>query len=345
MPIHQIPPNGPYEVGPGSSLCPTSFTALVRGSAGFRTSIASKCITSSPHFRASSIRFHTETAAPNMLFPVVLTTLVAEASAGCTRAFLKAAADDYIAAQQGGQPSGVTAFTTPTLMYTENAKALNISTGTLSIPIKVDYNFSAYDTVRCATFTELIAATNPHPYVIHTRMVFGQDDGKADLIESIVTDQGDWLFNATGTLDLVKPESWPVIPKEKQDTRAVVQSVGDAYFDRFGNVSVTVPWGPPCYRVEGGLNARGTLHNDTGFCEQAWPSTIHVPYRRYVVDEEVGVVDMFVGFPGLDRTQGQNPMPDSHLFRVENGKIKYVHTASACVVAGCGLNGTFGARL
>lgn len=279
-----------------------------------------------------------------MLSQIILAALATRASADCTRAYLKAATGDYLAAQLSGQTSGVTAFTSPNLTYWENNKPLNISSGTLSQPIKIDYNFSAHDTVRCATFTELVAATNPHPYVIHTRMVFKDGDGKADLIESIVTDQGDWLFNATGTLDLIKPEDWSPIPKEKQNSRAVVQSMGDAYFDRFGNTSVTVPWGAPCYRVEGGLAARGTYHNDTGFCEQAWPSTIIVPYRRYVVDEEYGVVDMFVGFPGLDRTQGQDPMPDSHLFRVEDAKIKYAHTASACVVAGCGLNGTFGRR-
>jgi hypothetical protein len=33
-------------------------------------------------------------------------------------------------------------------------------------------------------------------------------------------------------------------------------------------------------------------------------------------------------------------MPDSHVFRVEGGKIRYIHTVSSCVEAGCGLNGT-----
>jgi hypothetical protein len=120
--------------------------------------------------------------------------------------------------------------------------------------------------------------------------------------------------------------------------REGVQALGDAYFDRFGNVSVVVPWGAPCYRLEGGLPARGEMVD--GECVMVWPSTIIVPYRRYVVDVEMGAVSVFVGFPGLDRTQGQEPMPDSHLFRVEAGRVKYCHTASACVVDGCGLNGT-----
>ncbi|KAF2798073.1 hypothetical protein K505DRAFT_234144 [Melanomma pulvis-pyrius CBS 109.77] len=281
----------------------------------------------------------------NILASLALATA---ATATCSRQYLKYTTENYLASQRGGIVSGVTTYTAPNFTYTENAKAVDISKSTLSKAIQIDYSFSAHDTVRCATFTEIIAASDPHPYVIHTRMEFNSTDADglpaATLIESIVTDEGDWLFNATGTLNLVTPETWTPIPKEKQDTRAVVQAGGDAYFNRFGNTSVTVPWSAPCYRVEGGLAARGTLHNDTGFCEMVWPSTIYVPYRRYVVDEEQGVVDMFVGFPGLDRTQGEAPMPDSHLFRVEGGKIKYAHTASACVVQGCGLNGTFGRK-
>ncbi|KAK3688816.1 hypothetical protein B0T22DRAFT_498780 [Podospora appendiculata] len=223
----------------------------------------------------------------------ILLTLFSTASAACTRAFLKSATAQYVAAQNN----------TPT----------PLTRSTLAQPIKIDFTRSAHDTVRCATFTEIIAATNPHPYVIHTRMVFAPADGNATLIESVVTDQGDWLFNATGTLALNAPEKWDPIPAAKQDARAVIQAAGDAYFDRFGNVSVVVPWGPPCYRLEGGLPARGELRGDD--CVMVWPSTIHVPYRRYVVDEELGVVDIFVGFPGLDRTQGENPMPDSHFFR------------------------------
>lgn len=261
--------------------------------------------------------------------------LAATAAADCSRAFLEGQTSAYLEAQAAGQASLVSSLASSNVSYVENSNATAISAGVLSHAVKMDFNRSSHDTVQCATFTEIIAATDPHPYVIHTRMVFSGEGGKASLIESVVTDAGDWLFNATGTLELNAPEKWDPIPKEKQDSRAVIQAAGDAYFDRFGNVSVTVPWGPPCYRLEGGLRAGGTLKGDD--CEMVWPSTIHVPYRRYVVDELYGVVDMFIGFPGLDRSQGQAPMPDSHAFRVEGGKIKYLHTASACVEAGCGL--------
>ncbi|KAK4238765.1 hypothetical protein C8A03DRAFT_33229 [Achaetomium macrosporum] len=284
------------------------------------------------------------------LLATLTTTLTLSGSlasaAACTRPFLQNITTAYVAAQTAGQPSLLAPYTTgsPNLIYLENNRLASLPTGTMSTPLKIDVSRSLHDPDQCATFTELIAASDPSPHVIHTRVVLDAATQKAVLIESVVTDSGDWLFNATGTLALNNGEKWDVVPEDKREPREVIQAVGDAYFDRFGNTSVVVPWGEPCYRLEGGLPARGEM-NKEGECVMVWPSTIIVPYRRYVVDMEMGAVDLFVGFPGLDRTQGQAPMPDSHLFRVEGGKIKYLHTASACVVDGCGLNGTmFGKR-
>jgi hypothetical protein len=42
--------------------------------------------------------------------------------------------------------------------------------------------------------------------------------------------------------------------------------------------------------------------------------------RSYVVDEDMGTVNMFLRF-------GNPPgAPDSHTFRLVNGKLRYVHT-------------------
>ncbi|KAK3899170.1 hypothetical protein C8A05DRAFT_37225 [Staphylotrichum tortipilum] len=284
----------------------------------------------------------------SLLHPLLLALAVAvppTTAASCPRAFLQTVTSAYIAAQKAGQPSLFTApFASPpspNLIYLENNQLANLATGALATPLKIDIARSLHDPDQCATFTELIAAGDARPHVIHTRMVL--DGVGVTLVESVVTAQGDWLFNATGTLELDKGEKWGVVPEGERMSREGVKALGDAYFDRFGNVSVIVPWGEPCYRLEGGLPARGEMKG--GECVMVWPSTIIIPYRRYVVDVEMGAVDLFIGFPGLDRTQGQMPMPDSHLFRVEGGKIKYCHTASACVVDGCGLNGTtFGKR-
>ncbi|XXH02955.1 hypothetical protein Hte_009345 [Hypoxylon texense] len=264
--------------------------------------------------------------------------LAVSASAHCTRELLIEATDKYVAAQASGVFDDFVALAAPNLTYTENEVPKAITEGVLTESIKIDHNRSIHDTVECATFTEIIAASNPHQYVIGTRMVVS--DHKITLIESIVTDDGDWAFNATGYEYWNSLENWDPIPEDRRDTREVIQASGNAYFERFKNESVVVPFGVPCSRLEGGAST-APLNMTGDSCTLAGlPSTLVVTNRRFVVDEVMGVVDIFLGFPGLDRSQGQTPMPDSHMFRIEEGKIRYIHTVSSCVEAGCGFNGT-----
>ncbi|KAI1444547.1 hypothetical protein F5Y02DRAFT_427678 [Annulohypoxylon stygium] len=257
-------------------------------------------------------------------------------SGECSRALLKNATDQYVTAQSSGQ-SGILTSLASNLTYTENEKPLDIKTGVLSQPIKLDQNLSIHDTTLCATFTQLIAAAAEHPYVIGTRMLLTDD--KITKIESIVTDDGDWLFNATGYLHWTLQENWDPIPEDKRDSREVIQAAGDAYFNRFQSVNVSVPFGSPCARLEGGAYTDSSGAGGST-CNLGLPSNLTVSNRRYVVDEEMGVVDIYLGFPGLDRSVVDQAMPDSHAFRVEGGKIRYIHTLSSCVNFGCGSNFT-----
>ena len=93
-------------------------------------------------------------------------------------------------------------------------------------------------------------------------------------------------------------QDWSPIPATKRDSRAVIKAVGDSYLDRFDNASVIVPWGAPCNRLEGGALVVENLTGDD--CVMAFPDDIKVINRRYVVDEVLGAVDIFEGFPGLD---------------------------------------------
>ncbi|KAB5586244.1 hypothetical protein GE09DRAFT_944784 [Coniochaeta sp. 2T2.1] len=274
------------------------------------------------------------------MLPLVRITLLALAisstNAACTRSFLKSVTSAYVSGQTNGQPLWLAALTTPNTTYTENALPLPLEHGILSQAIGIDHAFSIHDPVSCSTFTELIAASDAHPYVIATRMVFDSVGTRIEMVESIVSDEGDWAFNATGYLFWTEREEWGVIPEEKRDSREVIQAAGDAYFDRFANVNVSVPYGTRCARLEGGAYTGG--RNLTGnTCDLGLPSKTKVTDRRYVIDEEYGVVNVFVGFPGLDRTVPADAMPDSHLFRVEEGSIRYIHTVSSCVHAGCGV--------
>lgn len=158
-------------------------------------------------------------------------------------------------------------------------------------------------------------------------------------IESAATHPRDWAFNATGYLYWSSPENWEPIPAAKQDSNAVTQAVGNTCFNSFGNINVTVSWRTPCARPEGGAcTGANNLTGET--CDLGLPFTIKkVTNRRYVVGEIMGAVDIFLGFPGLDRSQGQPSMSDSHFFSVDGGKVRYIHTVSSCVEAVCGKDG------
>ncbi|KAH7071219.1 hypothetical protein BKA63DRAFT_493058 [Paraphoma chrysanthemicola] len=258
--------------------------------------------------------------------------------AACDRTFLNDWTALYLSAQTSGTPGLLTSTLFPNLTYTEQFLPANISSGIVSKPLNITQYRSVLDEVLCTSFTEIIITNPSHPYVIGVRAA---GNGESIFkIETLVSDAGDWLFNATGTAYYNSLEKWDIIPKAQRDTRKVIQAAGDAYFDRFGNVNITVPFGTPCARLEGGAYT-DTGRTNASTCHLGLPSSVHVLDRRYVVDVEYGAVNIYVGFPGLDRAS-KEPAPDSHLFRVEKGKIRFIHTISTCEGhPGCGLNGTY----
>jgi hypothetical protein len=75
--------------------------------------------------------------------------------------------------------------------------------------------------------------------------------------------------------------------------------------------------------VEGGLyTGKGS---PTDSCEVGVPSGVNIANRRFVVDEVIGSVVADCTF-GAGGPNGGSGAPDTHLFRVENGKLRYVHT-------------------
>src|SRR5215510_126788 len=111
------------------------------------------------------------------------------ARAQCTRETLQKLADTYVKAQTTGSATMLPLAAGAS--YAENDKAMDVAKGVLAGPLKVDFTRSLYDTTQCVAFTELVAATDPHPYVIHTRME-ATEAGQVKKMESVVTDEGDW---------------------------------------------------------------------------------------------------------------------------------------------------------
>ena len=243
-------------------------------------------------------------------------------AADCTREFLKTSADSLVAAQTAGDPTLLKPVSEG-LVYRENFAAATLKSGILATALKIDHSRHSLDTTQCATYTELISTKGSKPHVLGTQMYF--KDGAVAKIETLITTTGDWLFNATGTLNWASKEDWGTIPEGKRDSRAVIQAAADAYCDIFSDKSVKVPWGYPCARLEGGSYTGNGGANDK--CDVGIPSGVSLVDRHYVIDETVGAVSVFLSFATI---------PDSHEFRVENGKLRFVHTMTVMSAKGNG---------
>jgi hypothetical protein len=256
------------------------------------------------------------------------------AQAQCSRETLQKLADTYVKAQTNGK-AGLLPLAKGA-SYAENNRVMDIGKGVLAGPLKVDFTRSFHDTTQCASFTELVAATDPHPYVIHTR-IEATRDGKVSRMESVVTDAGDWMFGASEHLAVTRGQNWGEIPEDKRDSRAVLKAAADAYLDNWGDPALPVPHGTPCARLEGRINT-GSKNPAGNTCDMgAFPQKLNVGHRRYVIDETVGAVSIFHDFPWLDA--GLPPdqgTPASQMFRIEGGKTRYIHEVTVCTTPQCG---------
>lgn len=249
--------------------------------------------------------------------------LLAPASYGqvsCTRAGLKAATDLYIAAQTKGDTAGLPLANG--LGYVENMKPIAIAEGVIKKPMKIDHTMSLLDTATCQTFTEVIVTDKAAPYVLGTRMRINHS--LIAEIETVWTTTGYWLFNAELYLKHANEENWGPIAANKRDSRSTLVSAANAYLDAFLEQKTDlVPWGYPCNRTEGGAmyTGKGTEKDS---CADGVPTGVNIANRHFVVDEEIGAVVALCTFGAGGPTSSGSA--DSHLFRVQEGKLRYAHT-------------------
>ena len=256
-----------------------------------------------------------------VLTGALLVPATSSAQVSCSRDGLKRAVDLYIAAQTKGDTSGLPLA--PGLGYMENVAPADINTGLVKQAMKIDHHRSLLDTSNCQTFTEVIVTDKAKPYVLGTRMRINRD--KIAELEILWTTTGYWLFDADAYLKYSSAEKWDEIPVGKRDSRATLVAAASAYLDAFleGKKDL-VPWGHPCNRTEGGRGRTGGGAPDDA-CDPGLPSGVNISNRRYVVDEDIGSVVVFCTF-GAGGPNGGSGAPDTHLFRVEGGKLRYVHT-------------------
>jgi hypothetical protein len=242
----------------------------------------------------------------------------------CSREELKAATDAYVKAQSRGDISGLSLAANA--HYLENMATIDGKAGLWNTALPIAHAMSFHDGKRCKTFTEIIVTGGGHPYVIGTRLYL--HGGKIIRVDSLVTDKGDWLFNAGATLKFTKRDGdWQDLYKYQRTAPAEMIRGANAYLDAFSDKFVEAPWGTPCARLEGGhyTNRNGDPHAS---CETGIPAgVLYIVNRDFLIDEEKGVINVFCRFAD------SNGMPDSHSFRFIDGKIRGVHTISVNLTA------------
>lgn len=235
----------------------------------------------------------------------------------CDRAMLQTLADKYVQAQEQGFPLVIPMGNWA--VYHENGELSTMSQGVLSTELKVAWHRALLDEKQCKVYLEMIAPDADNPHVIAVQ--FNGFGGNGSNFEVIDTTKKDWLFDADYTLKYAQMEDWSEIPADKRNTREELQAAADAYLDYFSDKSVKVPWGTPCDRLEGSAYTGKGLPTDS--CNVGVPDNIKMAEREYVIDPTIGAVDVFL-------KMGPNERVDSHVFRIEDGKIRYIHTVTNC---------------
>jgi hypothetical protein len=247
----------------------------------------------------------------------------------CTRKSLQSKVNQYLEALKIAAPFSMDLSPQP--KYIENGKETSFEQGIWKKALTIDFNRSLLDVETCQTFTEIVHTSSSHPYVIGTRLKIEND--KIAEVETLVTDKDDWLFNAENYLKYSSQEKWDILPSDQRSSRQTLIDAANAYFDVFSDRTAAskVPWNVPCARLEGGAytNPNG---DPKASCTGGPPleGTLKITNRRFIVDPDMGTVVGLVEFGEKDG------WPDSHIFRLENGKVRFVHTLTVCP-NGCNL--------
>ncbi len=238
----------------------------------------------------------------------------------CTRENLKAMVDKYIEAQTAGDPTKMPLATNVKVI--QNNKEVTMENSICTKALKIDFNLSIFDVDSCRTYTEIIVANSTPAYVMGTSLKV--KEGIITEIDALVTTQNDgWLFDAANYLKYAQQQNWYVLSAAERSTREKLIDAGNQYLDIFKADDEGIPWGAPCYRIEGGTC---TLKGDTtkDYCKitskevlaAAGGKGFTISNRDFIVDVDLGAVNVYCAFCTWD----------AHMFRLVNGKFRYVHT-------------------
>ena len=253
------------------------------------------------------------------------TKAMAESSdSACTREGLKSITDEYFAALEAHKPSSLPLA--PNVRYTENGIEVPIGKGVWETAIKTTFKRGMVDVQKCGTHTQAVIEEkdNPKPMLYGVRLKIEKE--KISEIEAIVI-RGEQVLDVPAIL-ATKDQDWEdILPPEQRSSRLAMMAAADDYFELFVKEKKRkvsdLAYSGFCDRWENGAQTtKGGMNQDIpmprhdcspeGFADM---TETHGP-RRFLVDEETGVVVAYVLF--------NNMWPDFHMFRMNNGRVVWI---------------------
>lgn len=235
----------------------------------------------------------------------------AAAQGGCDRELLQGIAGDWISALEKG--SGFEMMLGEWVEFQNNLE-LGSMGAFLDKPRKVDWHQALLDTGACKVMVESVILDEAQPLVLSTVLTNGFFG--VSPISNIVSTEGDWQFDAPATLAHVSAEeAWAPIPEGQRNSRQELLAIANAYLDRLSNPGTQVAWAEGCTRLDG-----GTL---VASCEEGLPGNLAAAERQPVVDEVLGAVNVQLRL-------GEKRRAGSVTLRIEDGKVRSVHTLANC---------------
>ena len=272
---------------------------------------------------------------------------------GCAREVLKGFIDKYFAALEAHDPSGLPLASN--VKYTENGVELDVGRGFWQTAGKPLLKRNLIDAKKCGTHTYAVieekfnaktvgsstgaaipgmkpkplpAEGTPRPILFGVRLKV--ENERISEIETIIARENEFAFNSDGAL-ATKDQDWEsILRPEQRSSRLAMIAAADDYFDMFAAEPIVhTPFASPCDRWENGTQTTAggmfTLAGEDGkkaemFAHNCTPKGLvisnHGP-RRFLVDEEAGLVVAFVHFAG--------GLPDFHVFKMRDGRVHLVN--------------------
>ena len=242
----------------------------------------------------------------------------------CTRENLKNITDKFFSALEAHNPSGVPLA--KKVRYTENGIEVPAGKGVWETIVETTFKRGMADTQKCGTHTQAVIKEKDNPKEVLYGVRLKVDEGKISEIEAIVV-RGAQVLDVPAIL-ATKDQDWEgILPPEQRSSRLAMMAVADDYFELFVKEKKRkvsdLAYSGFCDRWENGkITTRGGMNQDSvmpkhdcspeGFADM---TETHGP-RRFLVDEETGVIVAYALFNGI--------WPDFHMFKINNGLVVWI---------------------